>query len=981
MAKKGKKPYSQTAAAVFLIFLLLLLPGGEAVYYASGETKKEPAAAALPAALKGAGEEEFIPVIAVLKAVSPAGPAPQGQRGGAGAAADLVDTLQQQAAAALAEIESTLETQILQGNIKDYRPLWLINGFAARINQKGLQSLTDLEQIESIRPDRPLPLAVSPHLPGAAVTAKAGSAATAAGGEKEAAAAENEIPWNLQLINAPAVWQQGITGKDIIVAIMDTGVDLSHPALADKYRGKLPGHSHATSWFDTTAPDANREQGPYDPYGHGTHIAGIILGGSPEEPLGVAPGARFIAVNIFEDGLTWDSRITQGFQWLLAPGGDPANAPQIINCSWASRPEYVSDYLQWEILHKLEQAGIFVVFAAGNNGLEGPGSPASYPHAFSVGALKKEGETVRAADFSSRGPVNWQGMSYLKPEITAPGTKIRSAWLKGGYSVLDGTSTAAAHVSGGAALLLEAQPGLSPAAMGQRLKQTARWLPSFGLSGERPNGAYGYGLLDIAAAIRPVNIAPAEVLFHDGAEEGIMKWHTTPQQPWKITRERVYEGAFAFADSPWGSYPNNTSSWLELSRPVSLSGYYDPVLTFRHFYDLPRGKNREDDYAAVEISVDGRNWVRLYRFTGSSREYRLSTFPLRLPEGRQELFFRFRLQSNGNGPGTGWYIDEITLTARPRPLTDLDALLLSLERKKLGVGEEMQFSAAALFHENFTRPLDPASLRWSSANPAVATVEKGTVTALAPGTTEIRAEFAGRTASYQLEVIEVAPPLATPAPGSYINSVAVELSWQGGNIPIYYTLDGSEPHAQSERYRSPLLIKENTLLKARAYLDGIPGRVMTFHYTIKEGASVEGSLQLQHRPFQLDGTELSIFCQERGKLDQPISLNSEGKFQVELPLGSYRLVARHPRYLAGVSAFKITEKGSLTLPPLLLYVGDLDSNNRIGLTDLALLALAYGAVPGDESWDPRADLNGDGRIDMADLTLLTQNYGNSVSVP
>ena len=243
---------------------------------------------------------------------------------------------------------------------------------------------------------------------------------------------------------------------------MDTGVDLHHPALKERYRGNLPGHGHDTSWYDAAADDSPAAGEPYDTNGHGTHIAGIIMGGSPDEPLGVAPGARWIAVNIFKNGYAWDSHIIQAFQWLMAPGGDPRNAPRIINCSWASRPEYVRDYLQWEILHNLERAGILVIFAAGNNGASGPGSPASYPHAFSVGAVKKEGDTVKIADFSSKGPVNWQEITYTKPEICAPGVNIRSSWLKNGFTVLDGTSLAAAHVSGAAALLLEAQPQLSP---------------------------------------------------------------------------------------------------------------------------------------------------------------------------------------------------------------------------------------------------------------------------------------------------------------------------------------------------------------------------------------------------------------------------------------------------------------------------------------------------------------------------------------
>ncbi|MEW5920092.1 MAG: S8 family serine peptidase [Bacillota bacterium] len=963
----------KTTAAVLLIVMLLILPWGTAplAFDRGEEVLLDPE---ISAAFAG---KEFIPIIAFFTTTSPPDPTPQPRREGERATAALVNALQEQTRAGLAGVETVLAEQMMQGNIKDYRSLWIVNAFAARVNREGLQTLAGLAQIEKIRLDRALPLSFSRN----PVSVAAEMGKTPASEKSNIGAGAGAYSWNLELINAPSAWQEGITGKDIVVAIMDTGVDPSHPALQGKYRGNLPGHSNATSWFDVTASPEKEWGGPRDSYGHGTHMAGIILGGSPLEPLGVAPGARWIGVNIFDDGFTWDSHITQAFQWLLAPGGDPANAPHIINCSWASRPEYVSDYLQWEILHRLEQAGIFVVFAAGNNGFEGPGSPASYPHAFCAGALKKEGETIKAADFSSRGPVSWQGMNFIKPEITAPGTNIRSAWLNGGYTVLDGTSTAAAHVSGSAALLLEARPGISPAEIGHRLKQTARWFPSWSALGERPNGTYGYGLLDIAAAIRFNNPPPAELLFYDGAEEGIMNWKTTPQNPWKITREKVYDGAFAFADSPWDRYPNNASSWLELSEPISLCGYHDPVLSFRHFYDLRRGQNREDDYASVEISADGRNWVRLYRFSGSSGEYRLNTFPLRLPEGKQNLFLRFRLQSNGNGPGVGWYIDEIMITARPRPLTDLEELQISTERRKIGTGENIEMRADALFCKTLARPLDPALLEWSSANPAVAIVDKGKVTAIAPGETEIRAQFAGRTAGYRIEVIEVPPPQATPASGTYINEVTVELAGEIAGSRIYFTLDGSEPDETSNLYAEPLHITKNKRIKARAYFEGIPGKTAEFLYTIQEGATVDGSLQLQHRPPGANNIEAYIVCQERGKHYNVIFTGKEGRFIVKLPLGSYKLVAKRPQYLAGVTAFRVTERGSLTLPLLILPVGDVNNNNRIDLVDLSLLALAYGTVPGDGNWDPRADLNGDGRVDITDLTLLTQNYSSSVSIP
>lgn len=928
-----------------------------------------------PEIIKGLEKERFVPVIVSLSDPLPASQKWSVVQGTTASAEMVAHNLQERTRAALAGMENMLEEEMEQGNIRDYRSLWIVNAFAASINEAALLRLAELPQIEAIRPDRPLPL--EPGTAPALVEREERNIRPA--GEEGAG---EEPPWNLELINAPAVWQEGITGKDIVIAIMDTGVDPDHPTLRDKYRGNLPGHNHATSWFDVTETAAQEPRGgPRDPYGHGTHVAGIILGGSPEEPLGVAPGAKWMGVNIFEDGTTWDSYITQAFQWLLAPAGDPKNAPRIINCSWASRPEYVSDYLQWEILHNLKQAGIFVVFAAGNNGFEGPGSPASYPHAFSAGALMQAGDEIRVAPFSSRGPVNWQGMSYVKPEITAPGTNIRSAWKGGGYSILDGTSTAAAHVSGSAALLLEARPGISPSEMAYIIKQTAGWYGHWNYLGERPNGTYGYGLLNAAAAVRSQKLNPPELIFYDGADEGINKWTTSPANPWETTKEKVQEGESAFADSPGNHYPDNAASWLALKTPIPLCGYHDPVLTVHHYYDLPRGEKREDDYGVVEFSTDGQNWLRLYRFKGSSGKFTQSSMPLKLPEEASHFYLRFRLQSNGNGPGVGWYIDNISVTARPRPLSQMRRLVLIPERSTIGTDEETTVEAKAFFCDTYSFPLEPAQLAWDSTNPEVALVEEGRIKALAPGLTEIEVTFAGHSAWFSLEVMEVPAPVTFPAPGVYINNVTVILSSAMPGAKIYYTLDGSEPDENSNLYLGPLLIRETTELKARAYASGIFGEVALFTYTVKEGELVRGSLQLQHRPFTKDNMKVFAICQAQGERYHVTTLDNEGYFSIELPFGSYKLVAKHPRHLAVAEPFELAEKGEYSLPPLQLPAGDINGDNHIDLTDLALLSLAYGTTSGDDHWDARADLNGDGRVDITDLTILTRNYGKYVQIP
>lgn len=915
-------------------------------------------------------EEAFVPVIVVLKDRANLQENIFNGKDESIPAEVIVNKLQQTARASEQEIWPVLKEEITKGNINDYRPFWIVNAFTAQINAAALKRLSALPQVIHIRPERQYTLSTPlNYIP---VENRNDTQYTPAAYQ----AGTGESPWNLELIKAPLVWQQGIYGKEIVVAIMDTGVDLNHPVLNERYRGNLQGHSHETSWYDAAAASGGQvNSGPRDLNGHGTHIAGVILGGSPQEPFGVAPGARWIAVNIFNKGYAWDSHIIQAFQWLMAPEGNPKNAPRIINCSWASRPEYVRDYLQWEILHNLERAGIFVVFAAGNNGTSGPGSPASYPHAFSVGAVQKEGETIKIADFSSRGPVNWQGIIYAKPEISAPGIKIRSSWLNNGYTILDGTSLAAAHVSGTAALLLESKPELSPAEIKYILQQAAYWDPSWNVLGERPNNAYGFGILDAYEALRKRTLPSREILLDDGAEEGIVNWSTSPGNPWKITREKVYQGNFAFADSPWEQYKNNSRSWLSITKPLSLCGYHSPVLSFWHFYDLSTGKNKEDDYGYVEFSTDGKNWAYLYRFSGTNEQFRYFSLPLNLPKGINTFYIRFRLESNNNGPGRGWYLDNISISAVPLSLTDLERLILNSVKTKIGVEESTEINAAAIFCSRLSRELTVELLEWNSSDPSVATVQNGKVKGISPGEAIISGQFAGHTAEIKIEVIEVKAPDVQPVPGTFINSVTFELVPATPGARIYYTLDGSEPDEKSIPYERPVTITESKVLKAREYFMGIPGPSSVFSYTINEGAVVTGSITLQGRSLTDSKTSVFFICDKEGQIYTPPSLSPEGKYSLELPLGSYKLVAKREQYLAKTAKVELKTKKELQELNLKLWAGDLNNDNRIDITDLTLLSLAYRSKPGDKHWNPLADLNSDGVIDIFDLTMLTQNFG------
>ncbi len=282
---------------------------------------------------------------------------------------------------------------------------------------------------------------------------------------------------------APELWSHGIDGSGITVATLDTGVDLTHPELASRYRGGSYG------WFDPFGQHAS----PVDLNGHGTQVVGVMVAG---DGIGMAPGARFIAARVFNDsGVSTDSGVHLAFQWLLDPDGNPAtdDAPDVVNASWGALLATCDTEFEPD-LQALRAANILPVFAAGNSG-PGPSSdtsPGNLPEAFAVGATATD---TTIAAFSSLGPSRC-GNAF--PSLVAAGTGIRSTDRFGlGATGLAGTSFAAPHVAGALALLLQLAPHLTADEQAALLTQSARDLGAPG-----PDSTFGAGSLDVGAAAR-----------------------------------------------------------------------------------------------------------------------------------------------------------------------------------------------------------------------------------------------------------------------------------------------------------------------------------------------------------------------------------------------------------------------------------------------------------------------------------------------
>ncbi|MFC8801192.1 S8 family serine peptidase [Promicromonospora sp. NPDC057138] len=259
-------------------------------------------------------------------------------------------------------------------------------------------------------------------------------------------------------IGAPAAWDAGYTGEGVTVAVLDTGVDTTHPDLDDV----TIGSRDFTGSGSTT-----------DGFGHGTHVASIALGsGDASDGVnrGVAPGADLLVGKVLaDDGYGQTSWMIDGMEWAANEGAD------IVNLSLGQSGNYSdgTDPSSLAVDTLSAEYGTLFVIAAGNEGEYGNGTvtaPGSADSALTVGAVDDSDEVTW---FSSRGPRG--GDNGLKPDVTAPGDKIVAARAAGTAmsTVVDdyhvaasGTSMATPHVTGAAAVLKQARPELT----GQELK-------------------------------------------------------------------------------------------------------------------------------------------------------------------------------------------------------------------------------------------------------------------------------------------------------------------------------------------------------------------------------------------------------------------------------------------------------------------------------------------------------------------------------
>lgn len=389
-------------------------------------------------------------------------------------------------------------------------------------------------------------------------------------------------------IGAPELWAGGNTGAGVDVAVLDTGIDPTHPDLADQVAA--------------SASFVPAEDYVEDYQGHGTHVASTIAGtGAASDGLerGVAPGARLHVGKVLDsNGQGQESWIIAGMEWAARD-----QDARVVSMSLGGLPAGTDDPMAQAVDELTAETGALFVTAAGNGGPRTIGTPALADSALAVGAVDAADVL---ADFSSTGPAVDGG---VKPEITAPGVDVlaaRSQLVRGSgmYTTMSGTSMATPHVAGTAALVAAAHPDWTAQQIKEAIVSTAVPTPAY--------TAYqaGSGRVDAPAAVA------AEVFGTASAGFG---FHTFGNGPDELSKPVTYTN---LGDSPVdldlaidGTVPEGFLALSSDTVTVPAHGTTSVDLT-ADLSLLPS----DADLSATVVATDDTGTVRARTLTGATRE-------------------------------------------------------------------------------------------------------------------------------------------------------------------------------------------------------------------------------------------------------------------------------------------------------------------------------------------------------------------------
>ncbi|MEV4876501.1 S8 family peptidase [Streptomyces cyaneofuscatus] len=422
-------------------------------------------------------------------------------------------------------------------------------------------------------------------------------------------------------VGAPAAWARSYDGTGTKIAVVDTGIDATHPDLA----GRVVAERNFSG-----SPDAK------DRVGHGTHVASTAAGTGAKDARfkGVAPGARLISAKVLDDrGVGDDSGIIAGVDWAVAQGAD------VINMSLGGPDTPGIDPMEAQVNKVSAEKGVLFTIAAGNSG---PGrgtvaSPGSADAALTVGAVDDDDAI---ADFSGVGPRTGDGA--VKPDLTAPGVAITAAAAAGtggqnppGYATKDGTSMAAPHVAGAAAILKQKNPAWTGAQIKAALTGSA-------VGGSHTVFQQGAGRLAVDRAIDQTLVSePVSVTL------GTQQWPHTDDTP--VTGRVTYRND--------GTADMTVD--LSLEAPTGGNGQPAPAGFFTlgaQRITVPAGGT-----AAVDLTADTRlggtvdgSYSATVVASGGGQTVRT---PAAVDRESESYDVTFRTLGRDGAPSTGWQAD------------------------------------------------------------------------------------------------------------------------------------------------------------------------------------------------------------------------------------------------------------------------------------------------------------------------------------
>ncbi|MBW6497886.1 MAG: S8 family peptidase [Bacteroidales bacterium] len=304
------------------------------------------------------------------------------------------------------------------------------------------------------------------------------------------------IAWNVSLINAPGVWSEGFTGEEVVVSVIDSGVNYNHQDLA----GRMWTHpNYPNHGFNFV----NNSHNTMDDNSHGTHCAGTVAGNGTAGTLtGIAPQATIMALKVLDgSGSGTEAGVWAAIQFSVEYGAS------VMSFSLGWKHAWNPDRSMWRTtMNNALAAGVIAAVAAGNEGTSYTDTPPSQvrtpgdipppwtnPTQMAPGgnsAVVSVGSTTNTdaiSSFSSKGPVTWQnvapfndypynpGTGLIRPDVVAPGSNIISLsnTSNTGYTTKSGTSMATPAVAGLMALMVSKNPGITPEQISQILEETA----------------------------------------------------------------------------------------------------------------------------------------------------------------------------------------------------------------------------------------------------------------------------------------------------------------------------------------------------------------------------------------------------------------------------------------------------------------------------------------------------------------------------